>query len=141
MALTPALGYWSDRWDNKAELLMIVLLVLAVAMALIALSGDPLVVSALAVVVGTGGRWLNTLQRAIQLALATETQRTTFFMANQLPFYGGLPVGILLAMTAVQLTGSVTNAILVVSGLFALGAAIWFQHLWRQRTKRAVLLP
>jgi MFS family permease len=133
MLLTPALGHWSDRRGNKPTLLLVVCATLAVALALVGVSSRALVVAGVVVLVSIGGRWLNMLQRAIQLELATAEQRTTFFMANQLPFFAGLPAGLLLSMVVVQVTGSIVNALLVVSLLFAGGAALWGDQLWRQR--------
>jgi MFS family permease len=133
LLVTPVLGAWSDRRGNKPALLLAVLTTVSLALALVGMSSRPLAVAGVIVVVSLGGRWLGVLQRAIQLELATAGQRTTFFMANQLPFFAGLPVGLLLAMVAIQLTGSVVNALLVVSLLFAGGAALWGEQLWRRR--------
>ena len=133
LLLLPALGLWADRRGNTPALLLAVLATVAVALALTGLSRRPLVVAGVIVLVSFGGRWLNTLQRALQLELATAGQRTTFFMANQLPFFAGLPVGLLLAMAAIRLSGSVATALLVVAALFAGGAVLWGDQLWRQR--------
>jgi MFS family permease len=136
MLLTPALGHWADRRGNKPALLLAVLGTVAVALALVGVSSQPPVIAGVIVLVSIGGRWLNVLQRAIQLELATAEQRTTFFMANQLPFFAGLPVGLLLAMVVIQLTGSVVNALLVVSLFFAAGAILWGDQLWRDQLGR-----
>src|SRR3712207_5492746 len=113
LLLTPALGYAADRWHNQAHLVLGVLLLAGGALLLICLTDSPLVVSGLAVVVGICGRWLTTLQNAILLTLASGEQKTSFFMANQLPLFAGLPIGLLLAIGVIGMTGSVTSALVL----------------------------
>jgi MFS family permease len=138
LVLTPALGLLVDRVGQPGPLLLGVLLAMAGALLLAGLSGDILVVSALAAAIGVGGRWLNALQNAILLRLAAAGDATTFFMANQLPFYAGLPLGLLLATGAIGATGSIGDAVLLVGGLFGLGAVLWGRHLWQERAAPAV---
>ncbi len=91
-------------------------------------ASDPLVVSVLTVGLMVGGQWVGMLQSAIMLREVPVETATTYFAANQLPFYGGLPLGLGLGIGAVGLTGSVANALLVVAGMFGFSAVVWWWH-------------
>ncbi|HEY3080979.1 MAG TPA: hypothetical protein VGM69_13885, partial [Chloroflexota bacterium] len=139
--LTPALGVFSDRKQNKSSLLLGVLLLLAVALLGIVAFREVLVVSALAVVVGVASQWLVMLQNAILMLRISAERSTTFFLANQLPFYAGLPLGLLFGIGAIRISGSVANALVMVGCLFLLGAAVWLRPTLRELRRSAVPGP
>jgi MFS family permease len=136
--LTPALGLFSDRKQNKSSLLLGVLLLLAVTMLGTVAFHEVLVVCALAVVVGVASQCLTVLQNAILMLRLSDERSTTFYLANQLPFYAGLPLGLLVGIGAIQITGSVANALVMVACLFLLGAAVWLSPAMRESRPAAV---
>jgi MFS family permease len=125
---TPLLGTYTDRRRNAPGLMLAVLGFVAVVALTLSRTRDPLEVSVLAVALTVGGQWLNVLQNTIMLLEVPRERATTFFAANQLPFYGGLPLGLGLGIGAVGLTGSVANALLVVAAMFGVSAAVWGWH-------------
>ena len=125
---TPPLGVFVDRRRNASGLLLAVLVYVAVVAVVVSRTTDPLVVSMLTVGLTVGGQWLGMLQNTIMLRDVPAETATTFFAANQLPFYGGLPLGLGLGIGAVGLTGSVANALLVIAGMFGFSAVVWWWH-------------
>jgi MFS family permease len=127
-AATPVVGAYTDRRRNAPRVLLAALVFLTLIAAALSQATNPLAVSLLAVALTVGGQCLNMLQNAIMLAQVPRDSATTFFAANQLPFYGGLPLGLGLGISAVGLTGSLGNALLVVAAMFGISAAIWWRH-------------
>ena len=134
---TPLVGAYTDRRRNASSVLLAILVLLAVIAAAMSQTANPLAVSLLAVALTVSGQCLSMLQNAIMLTHVPHDSATTFFAANQLPFYGGLPLGLGLGIGAVSLTGSLGNALLVVAAMFGVSAAIWFWHLASNATRHS----
>jgi|GEM_PF-3194360 len=135
--LTPLVGAYTDRWRNASIVLLAILVLLAVIAAAMSQTTNPLAASLLAVALTVSGQCLTMLQNAIMLAHVPHESATTFFAANQLPFYGGLPIGLSLGIGVVGLTGSLGNALLVVAAMFGVGAAVWWWHVAHNMARRS----
>ena len=72
------------------------------------------------------------IKDAILMLRISSERSTTFFLANQLPFYAGLPLGLMFGIGAIRLSGSVANALVMVGCLFLLGAAVWLRPTLRE---------
>jgi MFS family permease len=128
---TPALGAFTDSRHNASGVLLVVLGFVTLVAGALSRTSDPLAVSVLTVGLIIGGQWLSMLQSTIMLLEVPPETATTFFAANQLPFYAGLPLGLGLGIGAVGLTGSVANALLMVAAMFGLSAVVWWRHVRR----------
>ncbi|HEX5415356.1 MAG TPA: MFS transporter [Chloroflexota bacterium] len=134
---TPLVGAYTDRQHNASSVLLVMLVVLAGIAAAMSQTTNPLVVSLLAVALTVAGQCLTMLQNALMLTHVPDESATTFFAANQLPFYGGLPIGLSLGIGVVGLTGSLGNALLVVAAMFGFSAAVWWRHVAHNPARRA----
>jgi MFS-type transporter involved in bile tolerance (Atg22 family) len=137
--LAPAIGAFADRNRNAPELLLGVLLLLALAVLTMVTVHNAVVVSALAVVVAVASQWLTLLQNAILMQGASREGATTFFLANQLPYFAGFPLGVAVAISAISVSGSVANALALVGVLFALGAITWIRPMRRESRALAAM--
>lgn len=136
--VTPLLGAFTDRRRNASEALLVILGILAVVAVAMSQITSPLVVSLLAVALTVAGQCVNVLQNAIMLTYVPRDAATTFFAANQLPFYAGLPLGLGFGIGAVGLTGSLANSLLVVAAMFAVSALIWWRHVASKSAERSI---
>lgn len=134
---TPLVGAYTDRRRNASNVLLAILVLLAVIATALSQTTNPLAVSLLAVALTVSGQCLTMLQNAIMLAHVPHESATTFFAANQLPFYGGLPLGLGFGIGAVSLTGSLGNALLVVAAMFSVSAVVWTWHLARTMARQS----